>query len=156
MPAWYDLCEADFNARTDMGGVRTSRVHVDHLIARERKRGIAHQRIVLAGFSQGGAMALYAGLRHPVRLAGLVALSAYLIDPVSLPAEAAEATRDVPVFMAHGSEDDVVLYHWGEASRLAREPQGWSVAWHRYPMGHGAIAEESAEAGRFIARVLAP
>ena len=156
MPAWYDLCEADFNVRTDMGGVRTSRVHVDHLIARERKRGIAHQRIVLAGFSQGGAMALYAGLRHPVRLAGLVALSAYLIDPVSLPAEAAAANRDVPVFMAHGSEDDVVLYHWGEASRLALEQHGWSVAWHRYPMGHGAIAEEIAEAGRFIARVLAP
>jgi len=154
MPAWYDLLDNDFNARADLSGVRASRVHVDHLIARERKRGIAHQRIVLGGFSQGGALALHAGLRHPVRLAGLISLSAYVIDPASLPAEAAAANRDVPIFMAHGSEDDVVLYHWGEASRLLLERDGWSVAWHRYPMGHGAIAEEIAAMGRFIEQVL--
>lgn len=156
MPAWFDLYDADLEARADIAGVRTSRVHVDHLIARERKRGIAHQRIVLGGFSQGGALALYAGLRHPVRLAGLIALSAYLIDGAVLPAEADSANRDVPIFMAHGSEDDVVRYHWGEASRLALEQGGWSVAWHRYPIGHAAIAEEIAEMGRFIAGVLAP
>ena len=155
MPAWYDLFDADFNARADLAGVRASRVQVDHLIARERKRGVAHQRIVLGGFSQGGALALYAGLRHPVRLAGLISLSAYLIDPVSLPAEAAAANRDVPIFMAHGSDDDVVLYQWGEASRLLLERDGWSVAWHRYPMGHGAVAEEIAAMGRFIEQVLA-
>jgi len=155
MPAWYDLFDADFNARADLAGVRASRVQVDHLIARERKRGVAHQRIVLGGFSQGGALALYAGLRHPVRLAGLISLSAYLIDPVSLPAEAAAANRDAPIFMAHGSEDDVVLYHWGEASRALLERDGWSVAWHRYPMGHGAVAEEIDAMGRFIEQVLA-
>jgi len=155
MPAWYDIFDADLNARADMAGVRTSRVHVDHLIARERKRGIAHQRIVLGGFSQGGAMALYAGLRHPLRLAALIALSAYVIDPMSLEAEAASANRDVPIFMAHGDADDVVHYHWGEASRSLLERAGWNVAWHRYPMGHGAIAEEIAEMGRFVERVLA-
>ena len=155
MPAWYDLVEADFNARADMAGVRTSRAHVDHLIARERKRGIAHQRIVLGGFSQGGAIALYAGLRHPVRLAGLVALSTYLVDPASLAEEAAPANRDVPIFMAHGSEDEVVRYHWGEASRLALENHGWSVAWQRYAMGHAANADEIAAVGRFIEQVLA-
>jgi phospholipase/carboxylesterase len=156
MPAWYDLVDNDFSTRADLSGVRTSRVHVDHLIARERKRGIAHQRIVLGGFSQGGAIALYAGLRHPVRLAGLISLSAYVIDPSSLPAEATAANRDVPIFMAHGSEDDVVQYHWGEASRLLLERDGWSVAWHRYPMGHGAVAEEIDAMGRFIEHVLAP
>jgi phospholipase/carboxylesterase len=156
MPAWYDLLDNDFNARADLSGVHASRVHVDHLIARERKRGIAHQRIVLGGFSQGGALALYAGLRHPVRLAGLISLSAYLIDPATLPAEAASANRDVPIFMAHGSADDVVRYDWGEASRLLLERDGWSVAWHVYPMGHGAVAEEIAEMGRFIEQVLAP
>ena len=155
MPAWYDLVETDFNARADMAGVRTSRAHVDHLIARERKRGIAHQRIVLGGFSQGGAIALYAGLRHPVRLAGLVALSTYLVDQASLAAEAAPANRDVPIFMAHGSDDDVVRYHWGEASRLALESHGWRVAWQRYAMGHCANADEIAAVGRFIAQVLA-
>jgi phospholipase/carboxylesterase len=155
MPAWYDLRDIDLDARVDMAGVRTSRVHIDHLIARERKRGIAHQRIVLGGFSQGGVIALYTGLRHPVRLAGLIALSAYLVDPVPLAAEAAPANRDVPIFMAHGSDDDVVHYHWGEASRLALERDGRTVEWHRYPMGHGAIAEEIAEMGRFIAKVLA-
>jgi phospholipase/carboxylesterase len=155
MPAWYDLRDDDFNARADLSGVHASRVQVDHLIARERKRGIAHQRVVLGGFSQGGALALYAGLRHPVRLAGLISLSAYVIDPATLPAEAAAANRDVPIFMAHGSADDVVRYDWGDASRQLLERDGWPVAWHVYPMGHAAVAEEIAAMGGFIAQVLA-
>ena len=79
-----------------------------------------------------------------------------MIDPAKLPAEAAAANRDVPIFMAHGSEDDVVLYHWGEASRGLLERDGWPVAWHCYRMGHGAIAEEIAAMGRFIEQVLPP
>jgi phospholipase/carboxylesterase len=154
MPAWYDLFDADFRARADLAGVRTSRVRIDHLIARERKRGVAHQRIVLGGFSQGGAVALYTGLRHPVRLAGLAALSAYLIDGDSLADEAAAANRDVPIFMAHGDGDEVVRYPWGEASRSALERDGWRVEWHHYPIGHAAVGEEIAAMGRFIARVL--
>jgi dienelactone hydrolase len=105
---------------------------------------------VLGGFSQGGALALYAGLRHPVRLAGLISLSAYVIDPATLPAEAAAANRDVPIFMAHGSADDVVRYDWGDASRQLLERDGWPVAWHVYPMGHAAVAEEIAAMGGFI------
>ena len=154
MPAWYDLYDADFKARADLSGVRTSRSHVSHLIARERQRGIAASRIVLGGFSQGGAVALDAGLRHGERLAGLVALSTYLIDPASLAEEAAAANKRTPIFMAHGTADEVVRFDWGEASRKLLEGAGWPVEWHAYPMPHSAIVEELEAVGRFVARVL--
>jgi phospholipase/carboxylesterase len=154
MPAWYDLYDADFKARADLSGVRTSRSHIEHLIARERQRGIAASRIVLGGFSQGGAVALHAGLRHPERLAGLVALSAYLIDPDSLAEEAAAANRDTPLFLAHGTDDEVVRFDWGETSSKLLAAAGWPVEWHTYPMPHSAVLEEIEDIGRFITRVL--
>lgn len=154
MPSWYDLYDADFNARADLAGVRMSRSHVEHLIARERQRGIAASRIVLGGFSQGGAVALYAGLRHAERLAGLVALSAYLIDPDSLAEEAAAANRQTPLFMAHGTEDEVVRLDWGETSGKLLAAAGWPVEWHTYAMPHSAVLEEIEDIGRFIVRVL--
>ena len=154
MPAWYDVLDADFESRADVAGVRTSRTHVDHLIARERHRGIHAARIVLGGFSQGGAIALYAGLRHHEKLAGIVALSAYLIDADSLEREAASANRNTPIFMAHGTDDDVVRYDWGDRSRRALEARGWRVEWHDYPMPHSAVLEEIEDLGRFIARAL--
>jgi phospholipase/carboxylesterase len=153
MPAWYDLYDRDFKTRSDLSGVRTSRVHLEHLIARERHRGIASSRIVLGGFSQGGALSLYVGMRHSERLAGLIALSAYLIDPDSLD-EAAPANRRTPMFIAHGTLDDVVRFEWGDASRVALEQAGWPVEWHAYPMGHSAVLEEVEAIGAFIARVL--
>jgi phospholipase/carboxylesterase len=155
MPAWYDIREADFNARADLAGVRRSQGHLEALAAREGARGIAARRIVFAGFSQGGAVALYAGLRHPARLAGIVALSTYLIDAPSLLPDAAPANRDVPIFMAHGTQDPVVQFAWGDRSRRTLVEAGWNVEWHAYPMPHSAVLEEIVAIGRFIATVLA-
>ncbi len=155
MRAWYDISAADLNSRTDLTGVRKSRAQVDALLAREVARGIAARRIIIAGFSQGGAMALYIGMRQPERLAGIVALSAYLIDAPSLLAEAAPANRDVPIFMAHGTFDPVVRFAWGESSKQALRAGGWPVEWHSYPMEHSAVPEEIAAIGAFMNKVLA-
>ncbi len=155
MRAWYDIREADLNSRADLAGVRQSQAHVEALIAHEVQRGIAPRRIVLAGFSQGGAIALYTGLRHPERLAGIVALSTYLIDAPHLAAQASPANRDIPIFMAHGKQDQVVLFTWAELSRRALTDAGWSVEWHAYPMPHAAVLEEVVACGKFLATVLA-
>jgi phospholipase/carboxylesterase len=155
MRAWYDVRAANITERADVDGVRGSQAAVEALVAREVSRGIAPARIVLGGFSQGGAIALFAGLRHSQRLAGLIALSTYLIRPDLLATEAASANRDLPIFMAHGTRDPVVQYPWGEASRRALEAGGWKVEWHEYPMEHSAVMEEIVAAGEFLARVLA-
>ncbi|MEO5764722.1 MAG: alpha/beta fold hydrolase [Casimicrobiaceae bacterium] len=155
MRAWYDIRETDFSHRADIGGVQRSQAHVEALIAREKARGIPASRIALAGFSQGGAIALYAGLRHPQRLAGIVALSTYLVAPDALAREASPANRDVPIFMAHGTQDPVVHYRWAEASRQALASAGYAVEWHTYPMAHSAAPEEIVAVGQFLARVLA-
>ena len=156
MPAWYDLRAADVNARADVAGVRASRERIDALIAAERARGVKANRIVLAGFSQGGVIAIYAGLRHPERLGGVVGLSTYVVDPDSLPREASPTNRDVPVFMAHGTEDPVIRFAWAEASRRVLEANGWKVEWHAYRMEHSANQDELRKVGAFIARVLGP
>jgi phospholipase/carboxylesterase len=155
MRAWYDIREANFNSRADLAGVRESQASVEALIAREVQRGVAPRRIVMAGFSQGGAIALYAGVRHPQRLAGILALSAYVIDPANLVTEAAPANRDVPVFMAHGTQDPVVQFAWAETSRRTLADGGWNVEWHAYAMAHAAVLEEIVACGKFLARVLA-
>jgi phospholipase/carboxylesterase len=155
MPAWYDLYDTAFDKRADMAGMRTSRTRIERLIARERERGIAARRIVVGGFSQGGATALFTALRHGERLAGVAALSAYVVDPEVVDAEAAPANRGMPVFMAHGTEDDVVRFAWGEASRRVLVAGGWPVEWRASPIGHSAVLEEMEDLGRFIVRVLA-
>jgi phospholipase/carboxylesterase len=155
MPAWYDLYDADLGNRVDIAGMRQTRLLIERLITRERERGIAARRIVVGGFSQGGAVALYTGLRYEARLAGLAALSAYVVDAPNVATEASPANRDLPVFMAHGTADDVVRYEWGEASRRVLEEGGWPVEWHAYPIAHSAALEEVEALGRFIARVLA-
>jgi len=155
MRAWYDIREANFNSRADLAGVRESQASVEALIAREVQRGVAPRRIVMAGFSQGGAIALYAGVRHPQRLAGILALSTYVIDPANLVTEAAPANRDVPVFMAHGTQDPVVQFAWAETSRRTLADGGWNVEWHAYAMAHAAVLEEIVACGKFLARVLA-
>ena len=155
MRAWYDLRENDFNNRADLAGVRRSQQQVEALITREEARGVPASRLVLAGFSQGGAIALYAGLRHPQRLAGVVALSTYLIAPDSLAAEASAANRDAPIFMAHGTQDPVVQFRWADASRNALVAAGYRVEWHTYPMPHSAMPEEIVAVGQFLARILA-
>ena len=154
MRAWYDIRQANLSERADLEGVRRSQAHVEALLAREAKRGIAARRTILAGFSQGGAIALHAGLRFAERLAGIVALSTYVIGAERLASEASAANRDVPVFMAHGTHDPVVQLAWAEQSRRALLTHGWKVEWHTYPMEHSAALEEIVAAGRFIDRVL--
>jgi phospholipase/carboxylesterase len=154
MRAWYDIRQANLNERADLDGVRRSQVQVDALLAREASRGIAPRRTLLAGFSQGGAIALYAGLRFHARLAGIMALSAYLIGADRVDAEASTANRDLPIFMAHGTQDQVIALAWAEHSRDVLEAGGWPLEWRAYPMDHAAVIEELAAAGAFIKRVL--
>lgn len=154
MPAWYDIREANLNERADIAGVRRSQAQLEALVTREKTRGVPARRIVLAGFSQGGAVALYAGLRHPERLAGIVALSTYLVDAPNLAAQASPMNRDLPIFMGHGMRDPVVALAWADASRKALDKDGWKVEWHAYPMEHAAIPEEIADIAAFLRRVL--
>lgn len=156
MRAWYDIRQANFNERADLDGVRRSQALVEALQAREIGRGIAPSRIVLAGFSQGGAIALYAGIRHGARLAGIVGLSTYLVDAEHAVQEASAANRDVPIFMAHGTRDPVIQYAWAGHSRDVLVAGGWPVEWHSYPMEHSAVPEELAAVGAFLANVLLP
>ncbi|HEY3553921.1 MAG TPA: dienelactone hydrolase family protein, partial [Casimicrobiaceae bacterium] len=155
MRAWYDIRQANLAERADVEGVRRSQVQVSALMAREIERGIAPRRMLLAGFSQGGAIALYAGLRYSERLAGIVALSTYLVAAERIETEASAANRDVPIFMAHGTHDPVIAYVWAERSRDALRATGFDVEWHAYPMEHSAVLEEIQAAGAFIARTLA-
>jgi phospholipase/carboxylesterase len=156
MRAWYDIAAADLNNRADITGVRQSQGEIETLITREKARGVPAARIVLAGFSQGGAIALYAGLRHAERLAGILALSTYLVQPDKLPAEAAAVNRDVPIFMAHGTLDPVVRFEWGLASRRALEANRNPVEWHQYPMEHSLCLEEVRAIGAWLGKVLRP
>jgi phospholipase/carboxylesterase len=156
MRAWYDIAAANLAERADMPGVTASQQQVEALIARERARGINARRIVLAGFSQGGAIALYTGLRHADRLAGIVALSTYLVRPSELATEAAPVNRDLPIFMAHGTVDPVVRLEWGDASRRALVAAGYAVEWHTYGMPHSVVWDEIEAISAFLARVLAP
>ena len=155
MRAWYDLTAGDITNRADSAGVRASQAQVEALIAREAARGIAAQRIVLAGFSQGGVIALHTGVRHAERLAGIVALSTYVVLPELLAGEASPANRDLPIFMAHGTSDPMVRLEWGEAGRRALVAAGYHVEWHTYPMPHSVVWEEIEAVSAFLARVLA-
>jgi phospholipase/carboxylesterase len=156
MRAWYDIRQANFNERADVEGVRHSQSLVNALQEREIARGVAPSRMVLAGFSQGGAIALYAGIRYGARLAGIVGLSTYLVAADRAVEEASAANRDVPIFMAHGTHDPVIQYAWAGHSRDVLRAGGWPVEWHTYAMEHSAVPEELAAAGRFLATVLAP
>jgi len=155
MRAWYDIAEIDLLRREDEGGLRRSQGQIAALIDRERERGIASSRIVLAGFSQGCAMTLMTGLRYPHRLAGLVGMSGYLPLAASLADERHEANAEVPVFMAHGRQDPVVPISRGIASRDLLVSLGHEVEWHDYPMPHSVCAEEVAHLNAWLLRVLA-
>ncbi|MET0682418.1 MAG: alpha/beta fold hydrolase [Casimicrobiaceae bacterium] len=154
MRAWYDLSAGDITNRADVAGVGDSQAHIEALITREKSRGIDARRIVLAGFSQGGVIALYTGVRHAERLAGIVALSTYVVLPDRLAEEGSAANRDVPIFMAHGTSDPMVRLEWGEAGRRALVAAGYSVEWHTYPMPHSVVWEEIEAVSAFLMRVL--
>jgi phospholipase/carboxylesterase len=154
MRAWYDISDAAIR-REDDTGVRASQRLVEGLLAREKSRGIAASRIVLAGFSQGGAIALQAGLRHGERLAGIMALSTYVPLADTLAAEANPANRSVPIFMAHGTADPMIAYARAQASRDLLLLQAYAVEWHEYRMQHSVCPQEVADLGAWLARVLA-
>ena len=154
MRAWYDIAAADLNSRADLVGVRESQAQLEALIERENARGMPSERIVLAGFSQGGAIALYTGLRHAERLAGIMALSTYLIAPDKLATEASAANRCAPIFMAHGTADPVVRFQWGEASKRMLGAAGYPIEWHTYGMEHSVCMEEVQAIGAWLTKVL--
>ena len=154
MRAWYDIAATDLNSRADIAGVRQSQAEVEALIAREKTRGVAASRIVLAGVSQGGAIALYTAIRHQERLAGVIALSTYLVLADKLAEEAAAANRDLPIFMAHGTADPVVRFEWGDTSRRALAANGYRVEWHTYRMEHSVCMEEIEAIGIWLVQTL--
>jgi phospholipase/carboxylesterase len=156
MRAWYDILGLDARElREDERGLRESQALVEGLIAREKERGIAAARIVLAGFSQGSAMTLMTGLRHAERLAGLVGLSGYLPLAARTVAERHDANRDTPIFLAHGSADPVIPIARARQSRDALVAMGHAVEWHEYPMPHSVCEAEIADLNRWLLRVLA-
>jgi phospholipase/carboxylesterase len=154
MRAWYDILGADLQRREDEAGLRESQAAIAALIDRERERGIAARRIVLAGFSQGCAMTLMTGLRYPERLAGLAGMSGYLPLAASTAVERSDANRDVPVFLAHGTQDSIVVPQRGQASRDALVALGHEVEWHEYPMEHSVCPEEIGHLNAWLLHVL--
>ena len=156
MPAWYDILGPNLISQQDAAGIQASERAIVALIAHEVARGIPAEHIVLAGFSQGCAMALHTGLRLPHRLAGIMALSGYLPLVDRLAAERHPANAQTPVFMAHGTQDPVVVIARGEASRDALATLGQPVQWHSYPMPHSLHPREIADISAFLAQVLGP
>jgi phospholipase/carboxylesterase len=154
MPAWYDITERDINAREDLAGIHKSAAAISQLIEREASRGIAYEKIVLAGFSQGCAMSLQVGLRFPHRLAGIMALSGYLPLANSLTLERSEANGKTPILMAHGVWDAVITLERAEASADILEKLGYQVGWNTYPMEHSLHPDELVDISRFLSAVL--
>lgn len=150
MRAWYDIIEISVNKGQDEVGIRHSADKVRALIDHEIARGIPASKIVLAGFSQGGAMALHVGLRYPEKLAGIMVLSAYLMFPERLQAELSEANSATPVFVAHGSQDPVIPIALGQAVQSVLQAGKWPVEWHSYPIPHSVSQQEIADIGRWL------
>ena len=154
MPAWYDILGSNLVDRQDAAGIQKSEQAIKALIENEVARGIRYERIVLAGFSQGCAMALHTGLRLPHRLAGIMALSGYLPLADRFATERMQANANTPVFMAHGTQDPVVVLERGEKSRDALAAMGHPVQWHTYPMQHAVHPREIADIAAFLKQVL--
>jgi phospholipase/carboxylesterase len=155
MRAWYDILGTDIARREDEAGLRKSQALVEQLIAREKTRGIAADHIVLAGFSQGCAMTLQTGLRHPEKLAGLLCLSGYLPIHATVQDERHSANHDTPIFLAHGRGDNVIPIDRAEKSRDMLQALGYKVEWHEYMMPHSVCEEEIEDIGAWLKRVLA-
>jgi phospholipase/carboxylesterase len=154
MPAWYDIRASNLVSQQDDAGIRASEQAICALLDNELARGIPATRLVLAGFSQGCAMALHTGLRYPQALAGIIALSGYLPLAEHFAAERSAANAQTPIFMAHGSQDPVVVPARGEASRDLLKNLGYAVRWHSYPMPHSVHPREIADISTFLTDVL--
>lgn len=153
MRAWYDVT-GSVSRDEDRQRIRRSMAWINELVAREVDRGVAQDRIVLAGFSQGGAMALCAGLRYPEAVAGVMCLSGYLLLPETLQAEASEPNRQLPIFQAHGTQDTVVPYVLGRSGHDTLRAAGYPVAWHEYSMGHQVCLEELRDISDWLTHTL--
>ena len=153
MPAWYDILQLGGGAE-DESGIRESQAQIEQLMAREKTRGVPANRIVLAGFSQGGAIALQTSLRQPERLAGVMALSTYLPLGAKLAAERQAMNNDLPIFMAHGTFDPMIPMVRAAQSREALLALGYPVEWREYPMPHSVCPEEIADIAAFLLRIL--
>ena len=154
MRGWYDIKGMAFDREEDRSGLEDSTRIVGELIEQENRRGIATDHILIAGFSQGGAIALFAGLRLPQKLAGIIALSTYLPDAQSTASESSEENRDTPIFMAHGSADPVIPLTLAEHSRGLLGQMSYAVEWKTYPMQHSVSAEEISDIAQFIRSIV--
>ena len=154
MRAWYDIIALDRRAAEDEQGIRASQALVTELIRRENGRGIPTERIVLAGFSQGGAMALLCGTRYPERLAGIIGLSCYQLLAARFDAERLPANQSTPIFLGHGVQDQVVLPMLGEATCRQLQAAGYAVEWHAYSMPHSVCPQEVSDIAAWLRRVL--
>ena len=155
MRAWYDIVGIDRRSAEDFKGIQDSAEAIGGLIHREHARGITSERILIAGFSQGGAMALHLATRHPDRFAGVIALSCYL--PLARELKSRNgANQRTPIFMAHGTQDPVVPYMLGDESRQLLESAGYAVEWHSYSMPHSLCEQEVADLRTWLKRVCAP
>lgn len=155
MRAWYDVQSPDLTQMEDSDGIRASGQLLHGWIDSEIARGIKSHRVVAAGFSQGGAVALYAGLRYTQPLGGILALSCYLPLAEKLEAEASEANAKTPILMMHGINDPIIPIHQGHASRDQLIRSGYDITWHEYPMAHSVCLEEIAEIAEWLDRLLA-
>jgi phospholipase/carboxylesterase len=151
MPAWYDIIALDSSSRSvDEAGILGSRQAIRRLIARENQRGVPCSRIFVAGFSQGGAVAYTTALTHPELLAGVIALSTYIPSPQLIDKEATSANKSLPIFAAHGTDDNVVSPELGSHARDFLTGRGYSLEWHEWPMAHSVCLEEIREIGRWL------
>jgi len=155
MRAWYDILGPQIAAQQDVAGIRASIASLDELIAREGERGIPSERVILAGFSQGGAIVLAGGVRHAAKLGGIIALSTYLPMDGLTATERSPVNANLPIFMAHGSFDPVVPQVLGALSRDALTKLGYDVEWHSYPMAHQVCPPEITDLRAWIAKRLA-
>jgi phospholipase/carboxylesterase len=154
MRAWYDIVSLERRGPEDEPGIRASQALVETLIRRENERGIASERIVLAGFSQGGALAIVTGTRYPHKLAGIMGLSCYLLLAEGFKTERAAANEATPIFLAHGLQDPIVAPVLGEHARAWLESAGYPVEWHTYPMPHSVSPQEVADIAAWLRRVV--
>jgi len=154
MPAWYDVYGLTPISREDEAGIKVSQSYINSLIQNELDHGVPSERILLAGFSQGGAIALYTALRYPQRLAGVLALSTYMPLKQSLAVEAHVANAKLPIFMAHGVLDEVISLETAMLSRELLQDQEYSVSWHEYDMAHNVIPAEINDIRNFLQQIL--
>ncbi len=156
MRGWYDLYGLTLDAKEDENGIKTGSESIRQLCQQQQALGIDSQRIIIAGFSQGGAIALHCGLRYPAKLGGIIALSTYLCLKASLNTEISAFATQTPVFMAHGQQDETVLYEYGQQSMQILKTAGIPLIWHTYTMGHSVSTEEICDLRQWLLQILTP